>query len=129
MSESYEKRTAKDFEKQRLRLEILRNKVKIRVGASEDDRLISYEFFKTEVCRRVLNDELAEIPRKKVLAYLKKEEKYIQDGYQSATSEAYFRSIHGKKAGFEKQLARFRNGDYLESAISGTVWGLGMMFE
>ena len=57
MSGSYEKRTAKDFEKQRLKLEILRNKVKIHVGKAEDDRLISYEFFKTEVCRRVLRYE------------------------------------------------------------------------
>lgn len=128
MSESYEKRTAKDFEKQRLELEILRNKLKIHVGKSEDDRLISYEFFKTEVCRRVLNVELAEIPRKKVLAYLKKEEKYIQEGYRSATSEEYYRSVYGKRADFEAKLERFLNGSYLESAISGTVWGLGMMF-
>ena len=33
----------------------LRNKVKNQAAGSEEKRLISYEFFKTEVCRRVLN--------------------------------------------------------------------------
>ena len=129
MSQPNTKRTAKDFEHHRLMLEIRRNKVKIHTGTSEDVRLVSYEFFKTEVCRRVLNDVLSGSPRQKVLAYLEKEEKYIQEGYRSATSEAHFRSIYGKIADFEEQLAFFRNGNYLESDISATAWGLGLIFE
>ena len=86
------KRTASDFEKQRLQLEILRNKTKIHTGVSEDNRLISYDFFKSEVCRRVLNDEFSDIPRKKVLAYLAKNEKYIQDGYRKIFCGSFVRS-------------------------------------
>ena len=129
MSESYPERTARDFEKSRLRLEFLRNKVKNQAAGSEEKRLISYEFFKTEVCRRVLNVDLAEIPREKVLAYLTKEEKYIRDMYESATNEDKYRAVYGKRADFEEELIRFRNGSYLESEISGTAWGLWMMYE
>lgn len=94
-----------------------------------DNRIISYEDFKREVCRRALNEELAEMPNEEVLAYLKKEEKFILDMYESATNEETFRQIYGKRKDFEKELAHFRNGGYLKSEISGTVYGQGMIFE
>ena len=94
----------------------------------DNNRVISYEDFKTSVCRRALNVEFADVPRKEVLAYLEKEEPYIRDMYESATSVERYQRVYGKNANFQERLERFKRGDFLESDISGTVYGLGMMY-
>lgn len=93
------------------------------------DRIISYADFKRRICRQVLNEALGEFPREEVLLYLQKEEPYIKDMYETSTNEERYRGIYGKRPDFEEMLKKFKNGDYLESDIAGTVVALRMMFE
>lgn len=91
--------------------------------------MISYEDYKKRVFELAMKTAFKGLSPEEVLEYFQKEEKYIRDMYGSATNEDEYRAIYGKRNDFEEELARFKNGDYLESNISGTVGGLDMMWQ
>jgi hypothetical protein len=90
--------------------------------------MITYEEYKQRVFEVAMKTEFKELSEQEVLEYFKKEEKYIRDMYESDTNEDKFRAVYGKRNDFKEKLARFKNGDYLESGIHGTVYGLSMMW-
>lgn len=90
--------------------------------------MITYEEYKQRVFEVAMKTEFKELSEREVLEYFKKEEAYIKDMYETDTNEDKFRAVYGKRNDFEEELARFKNGDYLESGIHGTVYGLSMMW-
>lgn len=90
--------------------------------------MITYEEYKQRVFEVAMKTEFKELSEQEVLEYFKKEEAYIKDMYETNTNEDKFRAVYGKRNDFEEKLARFKNGDYLESGIHGTVYGLSMMW-
>ena len=90
--------------------------------------MITYEEYKQRVFEVAMKTEFKELSEQEVLEYFKKEEAYIKDMYETDTNEDKFRAVYGKRNDFEEKLARFKNGDYLESGIHGTVYGLSMMW-
>ena len=91
--------------------------------------MISYEDYKNRVFELAMQTEFKELSEKEVLEYFKKEDKYIREMYDADTNEERYKNIYGDKPDFESRLIKFKNGDFLESGIHGTVYGLSMMFE
>ena len=87
--------------------------------------MITYEEYKQRVFEVAMKTEFKELSEQEVLEYFKKEEAYIKDMYETDTNEDKFRAVYGKRNDFEEE---FKNGDYLESGIHGTVYGLSMMW-
>lgn len=90
--------------------------------------MITYEDYKKRVFETAMKTEFKELSPEEVLEYFNKEDSYIRDMYDSDTNEERFRKVYGNRDDFEEELAKFKNGDYLESGISGTVYGLSMMY-
>ena len=91
--------------------------------------MISYEDYKKRVFEVAMKKEFKELSPKEVIAYFEKEEEYIRDMYDADTNEERYAKLYGDKPDFENRLIKFKNGDFLESGIHGTVYGLSMMFE
>lgn len=91
--------------------------------------MITYEDYKKEIYQRAINKDFKGIPKEKVLSFLNKHEAYIKDKYESATSEEKYRAVYGNKPDFAERLECLKRGDFLESNIEGTLFGLDMMWE
>ena len=91
--------------------------------------MITYDDFKKEVYKKFINGFNGEISNEEALSFLKKEDSYIEEAYDDATNENKYRNLYGKRDDFEEMLNNFKNGNYIESDISGTVYGLRMMYE
>ena len=91
--------------------------------------MITFEDYKKRVFELAMKTAFKGLSEKEVLEYFKREEKYILDMYESATNPDLYKKLYENTPNFEKRFKKFKNGDYLESNISGTVGGLDMMWQ
>lgn len=91
--------------------------------------MITFEDYKKRVFELAMKTEFKELSPKEVMEYFKKEEEYIRDMYDADTNTERYKKLYENKPNFEERFKKFKNGDYLESGISGTVYGLSMMYE
>ena len=91
-------------------------------------KMITYEEYKKRVFELAMKTEFKELSPKEVMEYFNKEDKYIRDMYESDTNVELYQKLYGNRPNFEERFRKFKNGDYLESGIAGTVHGLSMMY-